>query len=98
VVEKFTGYNPVTSPMRAFDTTSRLTQRQQNRNEIGSLLGPTIGMMGDIATVGSIPKRTLIDGNEITKGQTSAAERLFPFNSYPGLRSLLRYTITDPND
>jgi hypothetical protein len=92
VLEKLTGFNPVTTPIRQFDESSRLTQRQQNRNEIGSLLGPTVGMLGDVATVGAIPK-TMIDGKDVTQGQRNAAERLLPYNSYPGMRQMLRYIV-----
>lgn len=95
--EKMTGFNPIKTPVKAFDDTSRLSQKMQNRNEIGALLGPTVGTMQDVLTVGGIPKK-LVAGEEVTQGQKNAAERLFPFNSYLGLRQFIRYVVNPPTN
>jgi hypothetical protein len=94
--EKASGFNPLKSPAKlALDKTGSVSQRNQNRSDIGSLLGPTVGMAGDVLTAGGIPKR-LMEGEEVTKGQMGAAERLLPFNSYAGIRQMLRYLVNPP--
>jgi hypothetical protein len=90
--EKATGLNPVKAPIKAFDDGSRLSQKQQNRSGMGSLLGPTIGFGDDIITAAGVPKRVL-SGEDVTQGQKNAAERLLPFNSYLGMRQILRHAI-----
>jgi hypothetical protein len=47
-------------------------------------------------TAGMIPKQA-VKGEDVTQGQKNAAERLLPFNSYLGLRQMLRYLINVPD-
>jgi hypothetical protein len=94
--EKFTGVNPIKSPMKMGDQGDALSQKNQNRNEIGSMLGPTVGLAQDAITAAAIPKR-LASGEDVTQGQKNAAERLLPFNSYAGLRQMLRYIVNAPD-
>lgn len=94
--EKATGFNPVKSPIKAFDEGARISQRNQNKNMIGTLVGPTAGFVDDVASVAGIPKR-MIGGEEVTQAQKNAAERLLPFNSYAGMRQILRYVV-NPQD
>jgi hypothetical protein len=94
--EKFTGVNPIKSPMKMGDQGDALSQKNQNRNEIGSMLGPTVGLAQDAITAAAIPKRVAA-GEDVTQGQKNAAERLLPFNSYAGLRQMLRYIVNAPD-
>lgn len=94
--EKATGLNPIKTPLKALDEGSRLSQRMQNRSGAGALLGPSIGFGDDIMTASGIPGRVL-RGEEVTRGQKNAAERLLPFNSYVGMRQMLRYVANPPN-
>lgn len=94
--EKASGFNPVKSPLRALDDEGSISQKNQNRSLIGSIAGPSAGFIDDAATAASIPN-TLYKGEDITKGQKGAAERLLPFNSYSGIRQMLRYVI-NPQD
>ena len=95
--EKFSGgVNPLKSPFRAMDDTSQISQKNQNRSGVGSLLGPTLGMGEDLMSAGSIPMK-LAQGEDVTKGQYNAAERLLPFNSYAGIRQMMRYLSTHHN-
>ena len=95
MAEKASGLNPVKSPLKAFDAEGAISQKNQNRSLIGSLLGPTAGLVDDTGTVLGIPN-ALLRGDDVTKGQKSAAERLLPFNSYLGLRQMLRYVVNPP--
>jgi hypothetical protein len=90
--EKATGLNPIKAPIKAFDEGSRLSQKQQNRSGIGSFFGPSIGFGDDIITAAGVPKRVL-SGDDVTQGQKNAAERLLPFNSYLGMRQMLRHVV-----
>jgi hypothetical protein len=90
--EKATGLNPVKTPLKAFDEGSAQSQRMQNRSLMGAIAGPSMGLVDDAGNVLGIPKK-LVQGEEITRGQKNAAERLLPFNSYVGMRQLLRYAI-----
>jgi hypothetical protein len=90
--EKATGINPIKAPIKAFDEGSRLSQKQQNRSGIGSFFGPSIGFGDDIITAAGVPKRVL-SGEDVTQGQKNAAERLLPFNSYLGMRQILRHAV-----
>lgn len=92
VFERASGFNPLKSPLKMMDDTGNLSQKMQNRSMTGSLAGPTAGFIDDAATAASIPK-TVLAGEETTKGQRSAAERLLPFNSYHGIRQMLRYLV-----
>jgi hypothetical protein len=94
--EKATGFNPVKSPLKAMDDASQMSQKNQNRSDVGSLLGPTVGMAGDVMAATPAIKN-LVQGDEVTKGQKGAAERLLPFNSYMGLRQILRYVVNVPD-
>lgn len=93
--EKATSFNPIKSPIKAFDEAGSISQKNQNRNKFGSLLGPTIGLGDDILTIAGLPKK-MVDGEEVTKAEKSAAERLLPFNSYLGVRQMLRHVINPP--
>ncbi len=90
--EKASTVNPIKSPVRAFDDDTRLSQRVQNRSIVGALAGPTAGLVDDAATTMGIPAQ-LAQGEDLTKGQRGAAERLLPFNSYYGVRQLMRYVV-----
>jgi hypothetical protein len=94
--EKFSGgFNPIKTPFKAFDQGKMESQKNQNRSDIGSLLGPSIGFAGDIMTAGSIPKR-MMAGEEVSQAQKNAAERLMPFNSYAGIRQMMKYVVNPP--
>jgi len=90
--EKATGLNPIKSPIKAFDEGSAISQKNQNRSLLGSVVGPTGGLIDDATQVMGLPKK-MIDGEEVTQGQKNAAERLMPFNSYVGIRQMLRYVV-----
>lgn len=93
--EKMTGFNPVKTPMQAFDRgEARTSQKLQNRNEIGTVFGPSAGLVEDVMSAGKIPF-IVAKGERPTKGQKNAAERLLPFNSYPVVRQFMRY-IANP--
>ncbi len=90
--EKATGFNPIKTPMKAFDEGSAISQKNQNRSLVGSVVGPTAGLIDDASQVMGLPKK-LIDGQEVTQGQKNAVERLIPFSSYPGIRQMVRYLV-----
>jgi hypothetical protein len=90
--EKATGFNPIKTPIKAGDEGSAISQKMQNRSLIGSVIGPSAGLVDDATTVMGLPKK-MIDGEEVTQAQKNAAERLLPFNSYLGLRQFLRYVV-----
>ena len=90
--EKATGFNPIKTPVKSLDEGSAISQKMQNRSLLGSVVGPTGGLIDDATQVMGLPKK-MIDGEEVTKGQKSAAERLLPFNSYVGVRQMLRYVV-----
>jgi hypothetical protein len=90
--EKATGFNPIKTPIKAGDEGSAISQKNQNRSLLGSVVGPTGGLIDDASQVVGLPKK-MIDGEEITKGQKNAVERLLPFNSYAGIRQMLRYVV-----
>ena len=90
--EKATGLNPIKTPLRAFDEGSAQSQRMQNRSLMGSIAGPSAGLVDDASSVLGIPRKIMQD-EEVTRGQKNAAERLVPFNSYFGIRQILRYAI-----
>ncbi|MCK1367615.1 hypothetical protein [Bradyrhizobium sp. 62] len=90
--EKATGFNPIKTPMKAFDQGSAISQKNQNRSLIGSVVGPTAGLIDDATQVMGLPKK-MIDGQEVTQGQKNAVERLMPFSSYPGIRQMIRYVV-----
>jgi hypothetical protein len=92
VFEKGTGLNPMKSPIRVWDESGGISQKMQNRNKVGSLLGPTIGLGEDIMTAAGIPS-SIMKGEEVTKGQRSAVESLMPFNSYAGVRQMIRHVV-----
>lgn len=96
IAEKSTGYNLIKSPLKVFDEGSRLSQRIQNRSMAGSIFGPSAGTIDDFSTVVGIPRR-MIEGEDVTQAQKNAAERLMPFNSYFGMRQMLRYVVNTPN-
>lgn len=94
--EKATGFNPIKSPVKAFDEGSAISQKNQNRSLMGSIAGPSAGLIDDASSVAGLPQK-IMSGEEITKGQKNAAERLLPFSSYFGVRQMLRYVV-NPQD
>lgn len=95
-VEKLTGMNPIKAPIKQFDAGQALSQRNRNRNELG-VLGPSAGTIHDIGTVAGIAK-TKLAGEEMSKAQGNAIERLLPFNSYVGVRQFMKYFVNPPNE
>lgn len=95
-VEKLTGMNPIKAPLKMYDAGQTLSQKNRNRNELG-LLGPTAGTIQDIGTVAGVLKN-LKEGEDVSKAQKNAGERLFPYNSYLGIRQMLKYFINPPNE
>lgn len=93
-VEKITGINPIKAPFKAFDNGRAQSTRLANRNELG-VLGPSAGTLHDIGTTAGAIK-TVTAGEDITAGQKNAIERLVPFNSYLGVRQMIRYLINPP--
>jgi hypothetical protein len=93
--EKASGFNLIKSPMKISDRENSMSQKNQNRSLIGSIAGPTAGLVDNVATTLGVPA-TMLRGEEITKGQKSAGERVFPFNSYPGFRQIIRYLVNPP--
>lgn len=94
--EKMTGFNPIKSPMKLGDQGQAESQKNQNRNELGSFVGPTGNLVQDILTTAQIPKAA-ITGQDISKAQGNAAIRLLPYNSYYGVRQMLNYVIHPPH-
>ncbi len=90
--EKGTGLNPIKAPIKAFDEGSAQSQKNQNRSLLGSLVGPTAGLIDDGSSILNVPQK-VIAGEEVTQGQKNAAERLLPFSSYVGVRQMLRYVV-----
>jgi hypothetical protein len=96
-MEKATGLNPIRRPLQIADSGKGMSQKIQNRNELGQLLGPTAGMLGDILTVGKIPAG-MAKGEGPTKGEKNALSRLMPFNSYAGIRQMINYVLNPPEN
>jgi hypothetical protein len=94
--EKATGLNPIKTPIKAFDDAGSISQKNQNRSLLGSVVGPTGGLIDDATQVMGLPKK-IYDGEEVTKGQKSAVERLMPLNSYVGIRQPIRYLLNTPD-
>lgn len=90
--EKATNFNPIKTPMKAFDEGSAVSQKLQNRNAIGTFLGPSYGLGQDVLTIGGLPRK-LSAGEDLTQGDKNAMERMLPYNSYPGIRQMLRYVV-----
>jgi hypothetical protein len=93
--EKATGVNPIKSPIKAFDETGSISQKNQNRSKFGSLLGPTVGLGDDLLNTAGLPQK-MANGEEVTQADKSAMERLMPFNSYLGIRQMMRYVVNPP--
>lgn len=91
--EKGAGFNPIKSPIKAFDEGNTLSQRTSNRSSVGTLLGPTVGLGDDVMTALGVPSAMMTEGKEVTQAQKNAAERLMPFNSYFGIRQMMRYVV-----
>jgi hypothetical protein len=96
-MEKATGLNPIRRPLQIADSGKGMSQKIQNRNELGQLLGPTAGMLGDVLTVGKIPAG-MAKGEGPTKGEKNALSRLMPFNSYAGIRQMINYVLNPPEN
>ncbi len=88
--------NPLKAPFRAFDDGAAISQKNQNRNELGSFLGPTFGKLQDAATLLTVPA-TLASGEEIGQRQKTAAKNILPFKNYMGVNQALNYIIAPPN-
>jgi hypothetical protein len=88
--------NPLKSPITAFDEGDPLSQKNQNRNFTGALGGPTVGLIEDVAQVAGVPV-AVAAGDDVIQAKANAAERLVPFNSYIGMRQMLRHVI-NPRD
>jgi hypothetical protein len=101
--EKATGFNPVKAPFKAFDSGDAISQKNQNRNFLGAVLGPSAGMIEDTKDVARGVSDFVnkdgrrFDWDNVTKGQKNAGERMLPFNSYAGLRQMLRYVANPPD-
>jgi hypothetical protein len=93
--EKATNFNPIKSPIKAFDDKGSISQKNQNRTLAGSVLGPSFQTINDAGTVAGLPTK-IVNGEEVTTGDKAAVERLFPFNSYLGLRQMIRYVVNPP--
>jgi len=95
-MEKITGANPIKGALKIFDKGSAESQKNQNRNDFGSMLGPTFGLGQDAAAVLGIP-RTIYAGKDVNQAQKNAAVRLMPFNSYYGVRQMMNYVVNPPH-
>jgi hypothetical protein len=71
---------------------ARRSLKRTNRSLLGSIAGPSAGLIDDASSVMGFPQK-MIKGDEITQGQKNAAERLLPFSSYLGFRFMLRYLV-----
>jgi hypothetical protein len=89
--EKVTGWNAIKSPLKLLDQASAESQRLQNRNELGALLGPSAGFVQDAIEATGIPKKVLGAGENLNNRQRRAIKNLLPFNSYAGIRQMLEY-------
>jgi hypothetical protein len=89
--EKLSGYNVAKAPFTMFDDGSTGSTKMMNRNMM-SVLGPSAGLLEDLASVGQIPN-TMSKGEDVKQSQKNAMERLLPYNSYAGVRQMLRYFI-----
>lgn len=101
MVEKMTAtagykFNPLKAPFTAFDESGSISQKNQNRNFMGSLLGPTGGLAEDLATGVAGVGVAGATGQDITQGRKNALERVLPYNSYLGMRQMLRYVVNPP--
>lgn len=93
--EKLTGMNPIRGPMKAFDAGRQGSERVRARN-LSSLFGPSAGLVEDVFSIpGTVGAATR---GEVTQSQRNAMERLVPFQSYAGMRQMLRYVINPPNE
>ena len=95
--EKAVGFNPIKAPIKMFDEGSAISQKNQNRSILGSVVGPTGGLIDDATQVVGLPKK-IISGEEVSRSEKNAAERLLPFNSYVGMRQMLRYVVNPPGN
>lgn len=93
--EKATTFNPIKTPIKAFDEKGSISQKNQNRTLAGSFLGPSFQMINDAGTLAGLPTK-IVNGEEVTKGDKNAIERLFPLNSYVGMRQFIRYVANPP--
>lgn len=96
-MEKLSGINPIRGPLKLGDEGNAQSERVRARNDLGSVLGPSAGTLQDLGSMVGVAK-TVAGGEEITKGQKSAMERLVPFNSYAGVRQMLRYVVNPPTE
>lgn len=96
--EKLTGINPIKRPITwaMGDEGRQGSQKNRNRNR-GSVLGPTVGSINDALDVASIAE-TVYKGDPVSKAQQNAAERVLPYNSFVGVRQLLKFIINPPTE
>lgn len=93
--EKIAGINPIKAPFKAFDVGNAMSQKNQNRNDLGAVLGPTFGLVQNAGNVLGIPQ-TIAKGEEVSKAQKNSAVQLMPFNSYFGVRQIMNYLVNPP--
>jgi hypothetical protein len=93
--EKLSGYNVAKAPFTVFDDGSTGSTKLLNRNMM-SVLGPSAGLLEDLQALVQAPK-TYAETGELKQAQKNSLERLLPYNSYAGVRQMLRYLI-NPRD
>jgi len=93
--EKLSGMNPIRGPMKVFDEGRQGSERIKGRN-VSSVFGPMMGMAEDV--LGMPQAAVSAAKGETTQGQRNAMERLIPFQSYAGVRQMLRYFANPPDE
>lgn len=84
------GFNPIKTPIRALGGSTQQSSVRGNYVDVwGALAGPTAGLGSDIARAAGLAG-SLGSGEAPSEGQTNAAMRLLPFNSYIGAREMLQ--------
>lgn len=89
-------FNPLKAGFTAMDEQGSISQKNQGRNFMGSLLGPSGGLVEDALMGGAGVGMMTATGDDISKGRANALERLVPFNSYLGARQMIRYAVNPP--
>jgi hypothetical protein len=95
--EKLSGINPIRRPMQAFDEGRQGSDRVRARNR-ASIFGPSSGLASDVLDLPGIAHAAVSSDVEVTPGQRNTMERLIPFQSYAGMRQMLRYIVNPPNE
>lgn len=86
-------FNPLKAPLTVFDEGSSISQKNQGRNFAGSIIGPSAGLVEDSLLGGAGVGVMAATGEDISQARKNALERLIPFNSYLGMRQMLRYVV-----